>query len=318
MDFTLVRVLVSFIIAVTLAYHGYRKKSLSIDGCLAAFLVGFSSIGVSYRFGVLLLAFYYSSTKLTKYKQEQKSKLEEDFVAAGQRNWKQVFGSSILAIFVAAFYFVLFGEDKNAYFGINNHDQTIQVYGWEVGKSWLNAQLHCLYLAHFAVANGDTWASEVGMLSKPQPRLITSLWMKVVPPGTNGGMSLLGTLASAAGGAFIGFVYYLLSFCYPTLGVSTVDRIHQTHLMMIVYGCLCGLLGSIIDSLLGATLQVSYFCTEKKKIVKDYDPKKSPSSTIKHISGIDILSNEAVNVFSIAITMILSWWLAPMILTSPS
>ncbi|TBU36320.1 integral membrane protein DUF92-domain-containing protein, partial [Dichomitus squalens] len=51
---------------------------------------------------------------------------------------------------------------------------------------------------HFACCLGDTLASELGILSRSPPILITTL--KRVPPGTNGGLSVLGTLASVGGG----------------------------------------------------------------------------------------------------------------------
>lgn len=47
-------------------------------------------------------------------------------------------------------------------------------------------------------------ASELGILSTGTPRLITSFFRRSVPKGTNGGMSIYGTFASVAGGAFIG------------------------------------------------------------------------------------------------------------------
>ena len=65
-DRTSIRILVGFLIACGLSWHGLRKKSLSISGAVAAFLVGFLSFGASYRFGAILILFYYTSSKLTK------------------------------------------------------------------------------------------------------------------------------------------------------------------------------------------------------------------------------------------------------------
>ena len=61
---------------------------------------------------------------------------------------------------------------------------------------------------------GDTWASELGTVlnisldSKQEPRLITQPW-RHVPKGTNGGVSLVGFIASFAGGLVVGVAFYL-------------------------------------------------------------------------------------------------------------
>ena len=61
---------------------------------------------------------------------------------------------------------------------------------------------------------GDTWASELGTVlnisldSKQEPRLITQPW-RHVPKGTNGGVSLVGLIASFAGGLVVGVAFYL-------------------------------------------------------------------------------------------------------------
>ena len=61
---------------------------------------------------------------------------------------------------------------------------------------------------------GDTWASELGTVisisvgAKTGPRLITQPW-RHVPKGTNGGVSLVGLIASFAGGIAVGVAFYL-------------------------------------------------------------------------------------------------------------
>ena len=61
---------------------------------------------------------------------------------------------------------------------------------------------------------GDTWASELGTVlnisldSKQEPRLITQPW-RHVPKGTNGGVSLVGLIASFAGGLVVGVAFYI-------------------------------------------------------------------------------------------------------------
>jgi uncharacterized membrane protein len=55
-----------------------------------------------------------------------------------------------------------------------------------------NASLFVIaFIAHYSCCCGDTWSSEIGVLSKMQPILIIKPWKKVVP-GVNGGVSLIG------------------------------------------------------------------------------------------------------------------------------
>ena len=60
-------------------------------------------------------------------------------------------------------------------------------------------------------------------------------------------------------------------------------------------GLLAGAGGSLVDSLLGATVQASYYDDERKRIVK------RPTATTTHVSGLPILSNEMVNFVSTAL-----------------
>lgn len=313
MDAALViRNLLAVVIALGLAVSGYKKKSLSLSGSIAAVLVGYASFACSYRFGLILILFYYSSSKLTKWKQDFKAKIEEDYAVGGQRNWIQVLASSFLATLAALAFYYYCGEDQHISFGAPANPANVLTIGqFTVHKSTLATYLWAVYLAHYCTANADTWASELGVLSTHDPRLVTTLFTRVVPRGTNGGMSLFGTAASGAGGAFIGAIFWLFSYL-PSLQGNGQQAAAQYPVL--IYSLLCGLLGSLVDSVLGATVQATYYSKERKCIVKHTSPAERTASkdkSIVRICGADILSNEAVNFLSIFLTMVLSVWLAP-------
>lgn len=148
-----------------------------------------------------------------------------------------------------------------------------------------------MIIGAFASCNGDTWASELGsVLSTRDPFLITTC--KRVPKGTNGGISFEGILVSWLGGLTVGLSYYL-----------TVRYTVETNMLLvsppqwpiIIFGGIAGLVGSFIDSLLGATLQFSGI-NEQGKIVE------CPGQDVRHISGLRILDNHSVNLISSIIT----------------
>lgn len=161
----------------------------------------------------------------------------------------------------------------------------------------LRSHLLAGFVGHYACCAADTWASELGVLSQGGPRLITTF--RRVPPGTNGGVSLLGTAASALGGAFIGVLYYVAT----ALAASFADAQPQ----VIALGTAAGLFGSAIDSLLGATLQASYYDRSTRQICAESSVKPRDA---KHLSGVDWLSNAQVNVVSVVVTTALSGALA--------
>ncbi len=98
-----------------------------------------------------------------------------------------------------------------------------------------------------AAATADTWASEIGRRSRISPRLITS--GKPVAPGTDGGITLLGTAGGIAGGGFIAG----LSAWLPGSMVTPRAPGHPVWFWSVIAGA--GTLGMLIDSVLGATVQ---------------------------------------------------------------
>lgn len=148
-------------------------------------------------------------------------------------------------------------------------------------------------MASFACVNGDTWASELGVLSKKDPVLITTF--KTVPRGTNGGVSAFGLFVSFAGGIFIGLFYYIGTLLFVDSDLL-IDSPPQYPIILL--GGISGFIGSLLDSLLGATMQfsgqtVDGFITEdiEEKVVK--------------ISGRKILNNHSVNLLSSLFTALI-------------
>jgi uncharacterized protein (TIGR00297 family) len=92
-----------------------------------------------------------------------------------------------------------------------------------------------------AAATADTWATEIGRTGR-RPRLITTL--RAVPVGTSGGVTVRGVTAATAGAALIAFASAVLA--------------HDSALLLPV--AVAGLLGSLADSLLGATVQEVRLC----------------------------------------------------------
>jgi uncharacterized protein (TIGR00297 family) len=93
-------------------------------------------------------------------------------------------------------------------------------------------------LAALAEAAADTCSSELGMALPGRTLLLTS--MKSVIPGTDGGVSLRGTLAAIAAAGVVALLGW------------TSGLVSGHHAMIIVYA---GVLGMLIDSLLGALLE---------------------------------------------------------------
>jgi uncharacterized protein (TIGR00297 family) len=241
-----------FLLAVSIAYLAYRVHSLSRDGAVAAALVGTIIFGLGgLQWSILLLAFFISSSALTRFFKDRKRGLNEKFSKGSERDAGQVLGNGGLA---TAFVVL------NAFF-------PHQLWTWAG------------FAAVLASVNADTWATELGTLNPSPPRIITDL-RKRVEAGTSGGVSLWGTIAALLGASVIGVLAAVL---YPNVDWS---------LFLLI--TISGLLGSLFDSLLGATVQAMYFCPLDKKETEKHPLHTCGTETI-HIRGWTWLNNDWVN-----------------------
>lgn len=227
-----------------------------------------------------------------------KGKLEEGHTEGGERGASQVFACSLIAVLCACLRRIFVGNDGPLL----------------DGAGLLGDQLTLAYVAFFACCAGDTWASELGVLSKSKPRLVIKPW-KQVPPGTNGGISLVGLAASAAGGTLMGLIHGLFvpggiaSLLPFNLGAISSAAFKKEVLILSLVGFIGGFGGSLLDSLLGAAIQVTYYDTEEEQIVK----RAGPNST--KVGGFAFLSNEMVNVVSTALSALIAALTARSLLT---
>ena len=121
-------------------------------------------------------------------------------------------------------------------------------------------------VANYAAVASDTFSSELGILSKSKPRLITAPW-RIVPPGTNGGVTMTGLGAGLLGSFIIAATSTLLvPFCKEW---SALDQAKYTLAMTVA-----GFSGTLLDSYLGAALQASVVDVQSGKIVEGFGGRK--------------------------------------------
>ncbi|MEC0249107.1 DUF92 domain-containing protein, partial [Paenibacillus chitinolyticus] len=160
--------------SVLVAGAAYSKRSLTVSGAAAAVVLGtlMYSLGSAAWFGTLI-AFFVASTLLSKYKHKRKAAIESGYAKSGNRDAGQVAANGGLGLLLCI------GS------------------AFAPHPAWWAA-----FVGVMAAVTADTWATEIGGLSRTAPRSI--LTGRKVAPGTSGGVTALGLLATCAGGLFIG------------------------------------------------------------------------------------------------------------------
>ncbi len=125
---------------------------------------------------------------------------------------------------------------------------------------WFLFSAQAFLLAAYAViatAAADTWSTELGSHKKDRTRLITTF--KKVAPGTDGGVSLKGTVASVAGSALIASIL--------------IFELHNISPALLAVVFAAGFIGALADSILGAVIQT------RPVLDAGSEPKEIPTDT---------------------------------------
>lgn len=276
-----VNLLLGAMLAAIIAALAYRRGSLDFSGALGAVLVGtliFAGGGLVW--GILLVAFFVTSSVLSHYHARAKEPLAEKFQKGSRRDIGQVLANGGWGACLALAFAIV--------------PQPI---------------LFFAFVGTVATVNADTWATELGVLSKQPPRLITN--GQIVAVGSSGGITMLGTLVALGGALLIGGLAFAATEAaafFPTW----FDSVSGAAFLVPIAG-LSGLLGSLFDSFLGATVQAIYYC--------DFDQKETESARhrcgreTRLVRGWRWLSNDWVNLFASvmgsAIAAALYWVIQP-------
>jgi uncharacterized protein (TIGR00297 family) len=267
------RLVFGLILSSGIGLLAYRRHSLSKGGAAGAVATGTTIFGLGgWSWGLALIYFFTSSTLLSRFREKEKASTAADkFSKGSQRDLAQVAANGGLASLFAALSSLTTAKP-------------------------LQETFQAGFVGAMATATADTWATEVGVLSPHQPRLLTTL--QPVAPGTSGGITPLGSVASALGALTLGLIFR----------ASQGFRKPLTALPL--FSLLSGMAGSFFDSLLGATLQAMYFCptcqceTERRV--------HTCGTTTHPLRGLSWCNNDVVNFFATfagSFTAIVLYWL---------
>ena len=268
-NFTYGILLASFLNA-PIGFFAYKKEWLEKEAVIVAFFISLIAFLASFIFWILLITFFISSSALTKWRGKRKKEVAEKFEKTGKRDKYQVTANGFAVTLMA----VLFLITDSSYF----------VQG---------------YLAAISTVTGDTWATEIGVFSKEDPRWILNL-KKNVPKGTSGGISLLGTMAAFTASLFIFSTYFLIDFFGQSF---TSISSPENEIFPIFIATIIGFFSVMIDSFLGATIQGYNEC--KKCKIKTEKNIHCGEKTLL-IRGKKWFNNDMVNLSSSMIAVVLA------------
>jgi uncharacterized protein (TIGR00297 family) len=253
------RFLFGGLFAFLLAVFSIKVKFLTNSGATATFLLGTTIFGIGgMAWTVPMLTFFLLSSVLSKLGKKRKAKFDLVFEKGSQRDAGQVYANGGIAWVLMVIY------------SLNN-----------------DPAIFFAYLGTLAAVQADTWATEIGTLwPNPKAWLVTTF--KEVPVGTSGGVSGPGTSAAFFGSILI---------CASALAINVQwlsDFGWIPSLLLIGFS---GLLASLVDSFLGATVQAQYFDPVREKVTERTHSLAPNGIMVENrlIKGTPLVNNDLVN-----------------------
>jgi uncharacterized protein (TIGR00297 family) len=227
----------------------YKRGSISVSGLLALVLISSLFIWMDkIAFLFVLFFMFASSSILTKYKKSQKKEFDLVVAKSGPRDYIQAICNLGIA--------------------------TISIIIYHITKE---DALIAAMVGSVAAANADSWASEIGGLSKQQPIMITTF--KPVQKGISGGVTLTGML-----GGFVGSLFIVAT---AVGAMYLINPFKGNIWILIVTTFLAGIFGFIFDSYLGAVFQ-SLYKNSSDRLTENSEGKQL-------VKGIRWMNNDVVN-----------------------
>ncbi|EJT80429.1 hypothetical protein GGTG_00428 [Gaeumannomyces tritici R3-111a-1] len=258
-----------------LVYRAYSHKSLTPAGIAAAALSAIAHAVHPWNLPfALLVVFFLAGTRVTKIKKDVKASLtvasQGTSGGEGPRTHVQVLANSAVAsVLSLAHAYQLYKRRELLLTG-----STSPAPQGSLCLAWAGDLLPIGIIANYATMAADTFSSELGILATSSPRLITSLTLRKVPRGTNGGVTALGLAAGLLGSIIVVVAAVLFTpLCQPehdgllSSGAASPWRPEQRAAVMVALA-VWGALGSVLDSVLGALFQRSVRDARTGKIVE--------------------------------------------------
>lgn len=256
------QLLLGLVLSLAIGLVAYRQRMLSGYGVVGAVVTGTLTFGMGgWLWGWLLVVFFVSSSLLSRYRSAEKAAVQARFAKGGRRDLGQVLANGGVGALLA-------------------------LIAGLTGAAWTFPA----YLGTLAAVNADTWATELGVLSRQRPRLITT--GQVVPAGTSGGVTVLGTTAALAGGLLIG----LAAVAWVGGALAMGGRPPADLARWPWWTAAGGLVGTFVDSVLGATVQRVYYCERCNEETER--PVHTCGAATRRRRGWGWLTNDVVNLFS--------------------